>query len=95
MVFYTAVHMLSSVVRMYMELGQDSDIAVQVLQSYYRLKHSCSRFLVVLFMPLFFTVFVAEGLLSMFGLNAEYVAFLPSERNSILINFLNLEIEDF
>jgi hypothetical protein len=27
-VFYTAVHMLLSVVRIYMELGQDSDITV-------------------------------------------------------------------
>jgi hypothetical protein len=46
-------------------------------------------------MTLFFTFFVAEGLLGLFELNSKYVSFLLPERNSISINWLNFDSSDF
>jgi hypothetical protein len=40
-------------------------------------------------MPLSFTAFVAEGLLRLFGLDSEYVAFPPPERNNFWLKLLH------
>ena len=47
------------------------------------------RILAVLLMPLFFSCFVAEGLVRLFGLNSDFVALIPCEAGSILTSSRN------